>query len=88
MLREIESTGVDRDTARAAADEVLSGLDEATFAARALARRLRGPQPHIVDQAQFRRLYAYLLRQGFTPATALAVLKAHARRAAVPDPIE
>jgi regulatory protein len=70
-LREIERLGVDRTTARAAVDEVFEDVDERALIERALRRRLEGG---ITDRAHFRRLYQYLLRQGFDSDLAVAVL--------------
>jgi len=81
ILRELEATGVDRETARAAVDEVLDEVDEAALLERAISKRLRGP---IRDEGHFRRMHQYLMRLGFPPAAAVAALKARFRRAA-PD---
>ena len=79
ILRELEATGVDRETARAAVDEVLDEVDEAALLERAISRRLRGP---VRDEAHFRRMHQYLIRLGFAPAAAAAALKVRYRRAA------
>jgi SOS response regulatory protein OraA/RecX len=79
VLREIEALGIDRETARGAIDEVLGDVDEHTLIERALARRLRGP---ITSRAEFRRLYQYLVRQGFSTGLAVTALKTRARPAA------
>lgn len=78
-LREIEALGIDRDSARAALDEVLHDVDEHALVERALERRLRGP---ITRRAEFRRLYHYLVRQGFSSALAVTALTKHARAGA------
>jgi regulatory protein len=73
--RELQARGVDAGTARAALDEVFADLSEPEMLERALRKRLRSG--HIRDQAQFRRLYAYLLRLGFPAEKVVALLKKH-----------
>jgi regulatory protein len=73
VARELEAAGIDRDTARDAVQAAFGEVDESALLERAIAKRLRG---RIRDLAQFRRLYAYLLRQGFSSASALRALKA------------
>ncbi len=75
-LRELESLGIDGACARAVLDEVLREIGEQALVERALARRLRGP---ITSHAEFRRLYQYLVRQGFGTDLAASTLKKHAR---------
>jgi SOS response regulatory protein OraA/RecX len=55
--------GIDRSTAREAVAETFDALDEDALIGRALDRKLRGRR--IKDAAEFRRLYAFLMRQGF-----------------------
>lgn len=82
ILRELDALGLDREIARAAADEVFEEIEEAALLQRALAKRLRGP---IKDEGQFRRLHQYLTRLGFPPAAIIAALKARYRRATQDD---
>ena len=63
VQREIEAMGIDRATAREAVAETFDELDEDGLIGRALDRKLRGRR--IEDAAEFRRLYAFLMRQGF-----------------------
>ncbi len=63
-LRQIEGSGIDRDTARRAVDEVFGALDADALLEAALARRLRGRET-IEDDKEYQRLYRYLLGQGF-----------------------
>lgn len=72
-LQKIQSLGINCQQARAAVNEVFDEVDEQDLLKRALARRLRG---RITDRAQFRRLYQYLIRQGFDGSMAVAALKA------------
>jgi regulatory protein len=73
--RELLARGVDQDTARAALDEVFGELSEPELLERALRKRLRSGR--IKDQAQFRRLYAYLVRLGFPTGKVVGLLKKH-----------
>ena len=82
-LQELERIGLVRTQARSVVDEVFGNLDEQALLERALARRLRGP---IRDRAEQRRLYQYLIRQGFDGSMAMAAL--HARAAPVTDVAE
>ena len=72
-LQKIESLGINGQQAHAAVNEVFDEVDEQDLLERALARRLHG---RITDRAQFRRLYQYLIRQGFDGSMAVAALKA------------
>lgn len=85
VLRRLQSIGIDAEIARSAADEVFGALDETALLERAIARRLRGRNATIQDQAQFRRLLNQLVRQGFQPSAVIAALKARSRRDAVAD---
>jgi regulatory protein len=82
ILRELEATGVDHQTALAALDEVFDEVNEATLLERALAKRLRGP---IRDAGQFRRLHQYLTRLGFPPAAIAGALRARMKGGAIED---
>jgi regulatory protein len=85
VLAELQRAGIDRDTARAAVKDAFGSLDETALIDKALSRRVRG---RILDVREFRRLYAYLVRQGFSPARAVSALKARAARNACPDEAE
>ena len=78
-VRELEARGIDRSLALSAVDAAYRDIDEDKLIERALARRLRGP---IESPAALRRLYHYLIRQGFEGAAARAALE---RRAAVAE---
>jgi regulatory protein len=79
VRRQIEQAGIASATARRAVDDTFESIDDDALLEASLAKRLRG-RPQIVDQAEFRRLYRYLLGQGFEPDRVLAVLKKHQRR--------
>jgi len=76
VKRQIEQAGIAPATARQALDSVFCELDDDALLDAALARRLRG-RDTIADEAEFRRLFRYLVGQGFEPERAIAVLKRH-----------
>ena len=82
IARELAARGVEASVAKAAIEEALVGRDPEELLARSLDRRLGGP---IATRAEFRRLYQYLLRQGFEGAMAAAALRRRAQSDAAPD---
>lgn len=74
-VQELQGRGIERSLALYAVEATYRELDEHDLIERALARRLRGP---IDSPATLRRLYQYLVRQGFDGAAAQAALRAHA----------
>ena len=74
VRRQIEQAGVSAAIARRVTDETFDALDPEALIAAALAKRLRGRQ-HLADDAEFSRLYRYLIGQGFEPERVLAVLR-------------
>jgi regulatory protein len=72
--RQIEAAGIPPALARTALDDALGSVDQDALIASALARRLRHGEA-IADDATFRRLYRFLLGQGFDSDRALRVLK-------------
>jgi regulatory protein len=77
VTQAIERAGIGRDTARRAADEAFGALDEDAHLAAALEKRLRGRR--VAGEADMRRLFRYLLGQGFDADRILAALKARRR---------
>jgi regulatory protein len=77
VTQAIARAGIGRDTARRATDEAFGALDEDAHLAAALDKRLRGRG--IADEAERRRLFRYLLGQGFESGRILAALKARRR---------
>ena len=75
VLRQIENAGIAQSTAQRAVDDVFGGLDPDALVEASLAKRLRGRE-RITNQAEFRRLYRYLIGQGFEPDRILRALKA------------
>jgi hypothetical protein len=77
--------GIDPETAREAVDGVFHEVDEGMLLERALARRLRGGAV-VASAAEYRRLYQYLLRQGFSGFSVRNRLRLLAKRGFwVPD---
>ena len=64
VRRQIENAGIAAPTARRAIDEVFANVDADALLQASLAKRLRGRET-IADDAEFRRLYRYLVGQGF-----------------------
>ena len=76
VRRQIEQAGIAPATARHAIDEVFGGIDDEALLEEALARRLKG-RDRLADEAEFRRLFRYLVGQGFEPDRVMAILKRH-----------
>ena len=74
VRRQIEQAGIAPATARHAIDEVFEGIDDEALLEEALARRLKGRE-RLADEAEFRRLFRYLVGQGFEPDRVMAILK-------------
>jgi regulatory protein len=72
VVRRVEALGIASDIAREAVAEVFTDLDEGELLEQALERRLR-PGTGLDDPAAVRRLYRYLIGQGFE-ASAIARL--------------
>ena len=71
VARELHEKGIDRETAAAAVADVFGGLDERALVARAVQKKLRG-RPRPASEGDYARLYQFLMRQGFPPATIAA----------------
>jgi regulatory protein len=79
VRRQIEQAGIAPATARRVARRTFEAIDADELLEASLQRRLRGRQ-HVADHAELRRLYRYLVGQGFDPdrvLTALNRLKGH-----------
>ncbi len=84
VARQIEALGIDRETARAAVNDVFADVNEGDLLERALERRLRHGADLSLATVQ-NRLLRYLVSQGFDPAQAGALIRARSRRCALPD---
>jgi regulatory protein len=78
VVRQVEALGITRDIAREAVAEVFAELDENALLEQALDRRLRHGLL-LSDPAVFRRVYRYLLGQGFDPGRITALLRRRAK---------
>ena len=78
VLRQVQAMGVDSDTAREAVSAAFDDVDETQMIEEAISRRLRnGPFPD--DPAGVRRLYGWLLRQGFEGGKVSRILRRRSR---------
>ena len=75
VRRQIEAAGIAPAIAARAVEETFQDLDADALLAAALEKRLRG-RARIADDQEFRRLYRYLVAQGFEPDRILARLRA------------
>lgn len=73
--RQLEAAGLPASLARTALDDVFSAIDHDALITAALERRLRGARG-IEDDAEFRRLYRFLIGQGFDSDLVLKTLRA------------
>jgi regulatory protein len=78
VRRQIENAGIAAPTARRAIDEVFANVDADALLQASLAKRLRGRET-IADDAEFRRLYRYLVSQGFDVDQVMKALTARRR---------
>jgi regulatory protein len=83
VRRQIDQAGIAPPMARAALDAVFGAVDDQALLEAALDRRLRG-RDRIADEAEFRRMFRYLVGQGFEPERVIAALKR--RKAQSPEP--
>jgi len=75
----LAKAGIGRSTARHALDVVFETIDSDALIEAALAKRLRG-RVKIEDDAEFARLYRYLVGQGFEPDRIIRTLESRRRR--------
>ena len=75
VRREIEAAGIPTSIAERAVDDVFQDIDSDVLLEAAITRRLRGA-PTIDDDATFRRLYRFLVTQGFDSDRVLQALRA------------
>jgi regulatory protein len=84
IQRELQVMGIDKAVAVEALAEAFGEVDERTLIAKALQKKLRGNQK-IASPAEYARVFQFLMRQGFSPATVTAVLRRHRKGS---DPLE
>jgi len=75
VQRQIENAGIPGVEARRAVARAFETIDADALLNAALRKRLRSRQ-HIVDEAEFGRLYRYLIGQGFESDSIMKALKA------------
>jgi regulatory protein len=78
--RELQAIGVDRDVASQAVADAFGDVDERALIAAAIRKKLRG-KTTLGSQAEYARLYQFLMRQGFSPAGVTAALRGYRRGA-------
>jgi regulatory protein len=78
VQRQIEQAGIAAAVARRVTADVFENLDPEALLNASLTRRLRGRE-RIADEAEFARLYRYLIGQGFDADTVLRALRARSR---------
>jgi len=84
LLRHMTQAGIAPGTARRVAREASQSVDVEAQIEASLERRLRHGTP-ISDVRQFRRLFRYLIGQGFSPDRVLHALKSRSSRQDWPD---
>lgn len=67
--------GIERNLAKEIVRDLFGDLDEEDLLQRTLERRLRGQPEQLENPDQRRRLYAYLVRQGFSPSAVASRLR-------------
>ena len=77
IRRELQAMGIDQDVAGAALAEAFGDVDERSLVTSALQKKLRGKK--ISSPAEYARVFQHLIRQGFSPSTVTAVLRASRR---------
>ena len=76
VRRQIEAAGIAPAIAARAVEETFQDIDADALLAAALDKRLRG-RDRLADDKEFRRLYRYLVAQGFEPDRIVAILRRH-----------
>lgn len=79
VRRAVEQAGIAAATVKAALDRVFATVDDESLLQASLSARLRGRE-HVEDEAEFRRVYRFLLSQGFEHDKIARALKARRPR--------
>jgi len=74
VKRQMEHAGIAPAIARGALDAVFGAIDDEAMLEAALVRRLRG-RDGLADEAEVRRMFRYLVSQGFEPERVVTALK-------------
>jgi len=78
VIQRLAQAGIPRTAAHTALEDTFADVDPEQLIERALSKRLRDGRP-IADDKEFRRLYRYLLAQGFESDQAFAALSKRRR---------
>jgi regulatory protein len=70
---------IDRDIARDVVGDLFSDSDEEGLLEQALDRRLRGNDAKLTDPRERQKLFAYLVRQGFSATAASSLIRKRSR---------
>ena len=84
IQRELQMMGIAKEVAAEALAEAFGEVDERALITKALDKKLRPPKK-ISTPAEYARIFQFLMRQGFSPATVTAVLRRHRKGAALDD---
>ena len=79
IQRELSEMGIERDVAAEAIAEAFGDVDERALITQAIRKKLHG-RPKLASQAEYARVYQFLMRQGFSPDAVNAVLRELRRR--------
>jgi regulatory protein len=82
--QQIRQAGITPEIARRATRAASETVDPDAQIEISLAKRLRGGN-RLTDEKTFRRLYRYLVGQGFEPDRVLAILRKHQRSSSEPN---
>jgi regulatory protein len=85
VAQHLAALGVAREVALGVVQEVFAEIDEPEMLEQALARRLGRTRRLVKDPAEYRKLYGYLVRQGFEPSAVANLLRNRARPSARPE---
>lgn len=77
IRRELHEMGIASDVASTALTEAFGSVDERSLITKALQKKLRGKK--IGSPAEYARVFQHLVRQGFSPETVTAALRAERR---------
>jgi regulatory protein len=84
IQRELQMIGIAKEVAAEALADAFGEVDERSLITKALAKKLRPPKT-ITTPAEYARIFQFLMRQGFSPATITAVLRRHRKGGAMDD---
>jgi regulatory protein len=84
IQRELHMMGIDKEIAAQALAEAFGEVDERSLIAKALDKKLPGNKK-IASPAEYARVFQFLMRQGFSPATVTAVLRSRRKAGFLED---